>query len=147
MTDDHSPLTPPLPQDFGLDVSDAPYEGLEMIRLGGVDLPKQLSPTLNWILGLSAAVPLALWSLWGLIHKIDSLVLGISIGLLAGIIVFQLAVAVVPLSIDVALYGLALLVDEIASHFSDKARNRIAYRKAWRAYRMELARGGYGKEA
>jgi len=139
-------LTAPRPEDFGLAAADAPKEGLEMIKVGGIGIPKRLSPTLNWICGLSVAVPLALWSLWGLIDRIPSLVLGISIGLLAAIIVFQLAVSVVPLSIDVLLYGFAMLVDEVSSRFSDNARRRIAYRKAWRAYRMELARGGYGNE-
>ena len=134
---------PPLPEDFGLKATDAPGEGLETIKIGGYGIPKRLSPALNWILGLGVAVPLSLWSLWGIIVRIDSLALGIAVGLLAGIIIFQLAVSVAPLSIDVGLYGLGLLVDEISSAFSDKARRRIAYRKAWRAYRNELARGGY----
>jgi len=120
-----------------------PREDLEMIKLGGLAIPKRLSPTLNWVLGLSVAVPLALWTLWGLIKQLDSLALGIALGLLAAIIVFQLAVSVVPLSIDAALHGFGLLIDEIAALFSDKARAKIAYRKALQAYHNELARGGY----
>lgn len=135
----------PQPQDFGLDAAEAPNEGLEKIKLGGLAIPRRLSPALNWVLGLSVAVPLALWTLWGLIERIDSLALGITLGVLAAIVVFQLAVSVAPLSIDVALHGSGLLVDEIAALFSDKARAKIAYRKALRAYRNELARGGYDR--
>jgi|GEM_PF-2499206 len=139
-------LLPPDPKDFGLDTAHAPSEGTETIKLAGLTVPKSLSPTLNWILGLSVAVPLAVWSLWGIVSRVDSLVLGIAVGLLAGIIVFQLAVSVVPLSIDVFLYGVAMLIDEVAALFSKQAQARIAYRKAWRAYREELARGGYGND-
>lgn len=137
---------PPNPEDFGLSEDDAPLEGLKTIRIGGVSVPKGLSPTWNWVLGLSAAVPLSLWSLWGLIHRIPSLVLGISIGVLAAIVVFQLAVSVAPMIVEVMLYGLAMLNDEISAAFSKKARQRIEYRRAWRAYRYELARGGYDKD-
>ncbi len=146
MTEASRPSNAPMPEDFGLGPDDAPLEGLDTIKLGGLGLPKRLSPTMNWLSGLSVALPLAAWSLWGLIERIPSLVLGISIGLLAAIIVFQLAVSVAPMIIDVLLYGLALLIDEVASMFSDKAKRRIEYRKAWRAYRSELARGGYDRD-
>lgn len=139
-------LQPPNPEDFGLSEDDAPLEGMKTIKIGGLGVPKRLSPTWNWILGLSVAVPLALWSLWGLIHRIPSLVLGISIGTLAAIIVFQLAVSVAPMIVDVLLYGLAMLIDEITAAFNDKAKRRIKYRRAWRDYRAELARGGYDKD-
>jgi hypothetical protein len=138
-------LKPPQPRDFGLDEADVPREGLETITMGDLAIPKRLSPALNWGLGLSVAVPLAVWTLYGLIIRIDSLALGMTVGLLAGIIVFQLAVSVVPLSIDVALHGVGLLVDEIGAHFSEKARARIAYRKALKTYRNELARGGFDR--
>jgi hypothetical protein len=139
-------LSQPRPEDFGLEAGDAPVEGFETIKLGGLGIPKRLSPAWNWILGLSAAVPLALWSLWGLITKLDSLVLGVSIGVLAAIVVFQLAVSVAPMIVDVLLYGAAFLIDEISSTFNEKARHKLEYRKAWRAYRTELARGGYDRE-
>ncbi len=122
-----------------------PSEGLETTKMGDIAIPKRLSPAANWSLGLGVAVPLAVWTLYGLIIRIESLALGITLGLLAGVIVFQLAVSVVPLSIDVALHGFGLLVDEISAHFSEKARARIAYRKAWKAYRNELARGGFNR--
>lgn len=137
--------SPPKPQDFGLESADVLGQDLEVIKLGGRAIPKRLSPTLNWGLGLSVAVPLALWTLWGLVKRIDSLPLGVTVGVLAGIIVFQLAVSVVPLCMDVALHGFGLLIDEVASQFSDKARARIAYRKAMRAYHNELARGGFDR--
>lgn len=105
-------IQPPRPEDFGLSEADAPLEGMETIKMGGLGVPKRLSPTWNWVLGLSVAVPLAGWSLWGLIDRIPSLVLGISIGGLAAIVVFQLAVSVVPMIVDVLLYGLAMLVDD-----------------------------------
>ena len=138
-------LTPPRPGDFGLKEADVQSESLETIKMGDLAIPKRLSPAANWGLGLSVAVPLAVWTLYGLITRIDSLALGMTLGLLAGIIVFQLAVSVVPLSIDVALHGVGLLVDEIGAHFSEKARARIAYRKALKTYRNELARGGFDR--
>jgi len=138
-------LSPPQPQDFGLDLADVSGDGFETIKLGGVSIPKSLSPALNWGLGLSVAVPLALWTVWGLVERIDSQLMGIVFGVFSGIVVFQLAVSVVPLCIEVGLRGLGLLVDEISSYFSDKARAKIAYRKALHAYRDELARGGYDR--
>ncbi len=138
-------LSPPQPQDFGLDAADVPGDVLETIKLGDLSIPKRLSPTLSWGLGLSVAVPLALWTVWGLVERIDSQLMGITFGVFSGIVVFQLAVSVVPLCIEVGLRGLGLLVDEISSYFSDKARAKIAYRKALHAYRDELARGGYDR--
>ena len=146
MTEASKTPSAPRPEDFGLNEGDAPLEGFETIKLGGLGIPKRLSPTLNWMLGLSVAVPLALWSLWGLVTRLDSLVLGISIGVIAAIVVFQLAVSVVPMMVDVLLYGFAMLIDEVKAMFNDKARRRIEYRKAWRAYRNELARGGYNRD-
>jgi len=136
-------LVPPQPQDFGLEHTDGSSEGLENIQLGGLSIPKKLSPTVNWALGLCVAVPLSLWTLWGLIKQIDSLALGIAFGLFSGVVVFQLAVSVVPLCVDASLSGLGLLIDEISAMFSEKARAKIAYRKALNAYRDALARGGY----
>lgn len=133
---------PPQPEDFGLRPADVPDQGLEVIKAGGLGIPKRLSPTLNWVVGLGVAVPLALWTLWGLINQIDSLALGIIFGVLAAIIVFQLAVSVAPLCVDVVLHGIGLLVDEVAALFSDRARARVAYLKAMRAYRNQVARGG-----
>jgi hypothetical protein len=133
----------PQPEDFGLEGADLPGHSFEQTKLGGLAIPKRLSPRINWVVGLTVAVPLALWTLWGLIKQIDSLALGITFGVLAAIVVFQLAISVVPLSVDASLHGLGLLVDEVAALFSDKARARIAYRKALRAYRNELARGGF----
>jgi len=133
--------TPPRPEDFGLDPDDARLlSGAEGER-ASFGIPRRLSPGVNWTVGLASGIPLGLWSFWGVIERIPQKAVGISVGILAGIVVFQLAVFTVPLMIDLAVYALALGADEIAQTFSDEARRRIAYRRARRKYLADLVDG------
>jgi len=135
------PKIPPKPEDFGLDPDDARLlSGAEGER-ASFGIPRRLSPGVNWTVGLAGGIPLGLWSFWGVVERIPQKVVGVSVGILAGIVVFQLAVFTVPLMIDLAMHALALGADEIAQKFSDKARRRIAYRRARRQYLADLVNG------
>lgn len=124
-------LEPPKPEDFGLDPDDAPGPGGS----------RKLSDDANWYIGLACGIPLALWSLWGLVKGIDMLALGLVIGVLVAVVVFQMAVFTAPLIVNVALSLPGLLSDEVAALFSDRVRRRLLYRRALREYRNRLARG------
>jgi len=122
---------PPKPEDFGLSTED----------VAGPDAPRKLSDDANWYIGLGCGIPLALWSLWGLVKAVDMLALGLVVGVLVAVVVFQLTVFTAPLIVNVALSLPGLLADEVAALFSDRVRRRLRYRRAVREYRNRLARG------
>jgi len=122
---------PPKPEDFGLVPEDV--EGLETSR--------KLSDDVNWYIGLGVGIPLALWSFWGLAKGIDMLALGLVIGVLVAVVVFQMTVFTAPLVVNVLLSLPRLLSDEVQALFSDRVRRRLRYRRALREYRNRLARG------
>lgn len=122
---------PPKPEDFGL--------GPDYVA--GADLPSKLSDDANWYIGLCSGIPLALWSLWGMVNAIEMLALGLVVGVLVAVVVFQMALFTAPLVVNVALSLPGLLSDEVAAMFSDRVRRRLRYRRALRQYRNRLARG------
>ncbi|MHA1598990.1 MAG: hypothetical protein ACTSV1_09730 [Alphaproteobacteria bacterium] len=122
---------PPKPEDFGL----APED------VAGLGARPRLSDDANWMIGIGIGAPLALWSLWGVIKGIDMLALGIVIGVLVCVVVFQLTLFTAPLIINVALSLPGFVSDEVRAVFSEEMRRRLRYRRAVRDYRNRLARG------
>ncbi|MBT3237837.1 MAG: hypothetical protein HOL37_00010 [Rhodospirillaceae bacterium] len=122
---------PPKLEDFGLVAED----------VEGLNEPWRLSDDANMVVGLGVGVPLALWSLWGVIKGIDMLALGIVIGVLVAVVVFQLSMFTAPLIVNVLLALPGFVGDEVRALFSDHMRRRLRYRRALNEYRNRLARG------
>ena len=124
---------PPKPEDFGLSPDD----------VTGLGARPRLSDNANWYIGIAIGVPLALWSLWGVIHGIDMLALGILIGVLVAVVVFQLTLFTAPLIVNVLASLPDFLIGEVQAVFSDRVRRRLRYRRAMRDYLDRLARGDH----